>query len=197
MSAHTTIISVLVKAYKHTSNFQMFFSKLQERNETETENKAVLKCENKTSTAKIKCINTNRAKNSWGPGGLFFFVGCHGSITLLTSKNINSLNSVTYCPQSPFMVTVRLLSPLLAAFRKRVKRNLHVECTTLEDSIPLYCLGNCRTTFEMEYSRTPIPRRLFCNCQLTVLKSKWNRNSKKAEINCSKKKKSKNKIAKK
>lgn len=32
--AHTTIISVLVKADKHTNNFQVFFSKLQERRKT-------------------------------------------------------------------------------------------------------------------------------------------------------------------
>lgn len=61
-------------------------------------------------------------------------------------------------------------SPLLAPFRKRVLRYLHIECAAAEDSIPLYGLCSCGTTLEVEHPRTSIPSRLLCYCQFSVLK---------------------------
>jgi len=57
---------------------------------------------------------------------------------------------------------------LLTAFRKRVKRNLHVECAAAQDSIPLYCLGNSGTTLEVEYPGATVPCWLLCYSQLSV-----------------------------
>lgn len=57
---------------------------------------------------------------------------------------------------------------LLAAFRKRVKRYLHVECAAAQDSIPLYCPGNGGTTLEVEYPRATVPRWLLRYSQLSV-----------------------------
>lgn len=57
---------------------------------------------------------------------------------------------------------------LLTAFRKRVKRYLHVECAAAQDSIPLYCLGNGGTTLEVEYPRATIPCWLLRYSQLTI-----------------------------
>lgn len=62
-------------------------------------------------------------------------------------------------------------SPLLAAFRKRVKRYLHVECAAAEDSIPLYCPGNGGMALEVEYPRATVPCRLLCYSQPSVLEA--------------------------
>jgi len=57
---------------------------------------------------------------------------------------------------------------LLAAFRKRVERYLHVESAAAEDSVPLYRLGDSGTTLEVEYPRTTITCRLLRYSQLKV-----------------------------
>lgn len=69
------------------------------------------------------------------------------------------------------MTIFHLASPLLAAFGKRVKRYLHIECAAAQDSIPLYCLGNGGTTLEVEYPRATVPCWLLRYSQLSVLES--------------------------
>lgn len=62
-------------------------------------------------------------------------------------------------------------SPLLAAFRKRVKRYLHVKCVAAQDSIPLYRLGNGGTTLEVEDPRATIPCWFLRYSQLSILET--------------------------
>lgn len=57
--AHTTIISVLVKADKHANDFQMFFSILQKRCKTREENRGQLGLENTKQPLNMQAQNHN------------------------------------------------------------------------------------------------------------------------------------------
>lgn len=62
--------------------------------------------------------------------------------------------------------------PLLTAFRKRVKGYLHIECTAVQDSVPLYCFRNGGTALEVEYPGATVPCRLLRYSQPSVLETK-------------------------
>lgn len=59
--------------------------------------------------------------------------------------------------QMYFSILQESCKTLLAAFRKRVERNLHIESVAAQDSIPLYALGNRGTTLEVKYPRAAAP----------------------------------------